>query len=682
MKHLLILFLFLLIALSGFSQSSVTWTQYLRLNPNARTLVNDGEIHYRLSTHKLRARIDGVNENIATESFVTSAIAAGPYIPLTGTGTLTGHTTVDGSGGPYDFKFLNIREFELSASDIGTFSVGSGPLSFTGNSVAFTGSGNTLNIGGSSIELNYAAGQSTLSMDGNSSLYGLLSAGLNTGGNLVLNSSTGKAFLTTLHHNNTVDTVVMMGGDGQLFSQDRTSFLSGGVANGDKGDITVSGINTWTVDANIVKTWTGKHTFGPTATTSGLNVGALAGAPSSPVNGDLWYHTGTGVLGTYLSGATYSIPIVAASQTSGRMAYWSNTYTLTNSANLTYNGTTLGITSGALSVASGSGTFAVGTNSLVTHSFSGGAIGNINLFSLTPSFNPSSGSNDQISFSVRPTYNNTGTHVGSAIGYDYNPTATSLTGTTHYAFRAVSGNVLIGATAITASTKVDIRGVSSGNILRLANSSNTRRFNFSDAGVFSIDVAPTLDNAEDQILGWDNVSKEVELLDKSTLSGIPLGGTATSTSNIVVNGDGNDLTLGDVSDGFNDINMKVDNDFNFVAGTDYNATAQAVNITGTSTGTKITGGLLLSYTAVTGAYTALTTDYTMEATSGTPFTIALPPAAGNTGRIYVIFNNSNTGNLTVNPNASELINTSLTETLAFTQRVIIQCNGTGWLIIN
>jgi hypothetical protein len=38
-------------------------------------------------------------------------------------------------------------------------------------------------------------------------------------------------------------------------------------------------------------TFTGKQVLTPTATVSGINVGSLAGDPSAPVNGDIWYNS-------------------------------------------------------------------------------------------------------------------------------------------------------------------------------------------------------------------------------------------------------------------------------------------------------------------------------------------------------------------------------------------------------
>ena len=54
-------------------------------------------------------------------------------------------------------------------------------------------------------------------------------------------------------------------------------------------------------------TWTGKQTTTPTSTTPGLNVGAYAGNPSTPSNGDLWYNTSTNALMADINGTNTAL---------------------------------------------------------------------------------------------------------------------------------------------------------------------------------------------------------------------------------------------------------------------------------------------------------------------------------------------------------------------------------------
>lgn len=129
------------------------------------------------------------------------------------------------------------------------------------------------------------------------------------------------------------------------------------------------------------------------------------------------------------------------------------------------------------------------------------------------SFTRSSGTNAIQFLKVQPTINTTSTYAGQGIGLDIDPILTSVTGYTNVAIRATSGQTLLNGTTPTASTTLEALGISSGNIARLANSSNTRRFNFSDAGVMTIDAAPaTAASTSDVLLTRDVSSGDVEKL--------------------------------------------------------------------------------------------------------------------------------------------------------------------------
>ena len=92
-------------------------------------------------------------------------------------------------------------------------------------------------------------------------------------------------------------------------------------------------------------------------------------------------------------------------------------------------------------------------------------------------------------------------------------------------------------------------------------------------------------------------------------------------------------------------------------------------------------GFNQAYTAKTTTYTATTSDYFIDCTTGT-FTVNLFTAVGNTGRILII-KNSGAGTITVDPNSSETIDGSATQTLS-TQwsRVHIISDGANWKIIS
>jgi hypothetical protein len=103
----------------------------------------------------------------------------------------------------------------------------------------------------------------------------------------------------------------------------------------------------------------------------------------------------------------------------------------------------------------------------------------------------------------------------------------------------------------------------------------------------------------------------------------------------------------------------------------------ALQVNGSIQGT----GFDQAYTAKTGTYTATTSDYFIDCTSGT-FTVNLFTAVGNTGRILII-KNSGAGTITVDPNGAQTIDGAATQSLS-TQwsRVHIISDGANWKIIS
>lgn len=62
-----------------------------------------------------------------------------------------------------------------------------------------------------------------------------------------------------------------------------------------------------------------------------------------------------------------------------------------------------------------------------------------NAILFAPIHNISSGTGTSAQLNIKPTYNYTGTYAGNVYGIYYNPTLTSMTGVTHYSFKATSG---------------------------------------------------------------------------------------------------------------------------------------------------------------------------------------------------------------------------------------------------
>ncbi|MDQ2718251.1 MAG: hypothetical protein M3Z26_00615 [Bacteroidota bacterium] len=94
-------------------------------------------------------------------------------------------------------------------------------------------------------------------------------------------------------------------------------------------------------------------------------------------------------------------------------------------------------------------------------------------------------------------------------------------------------------------------------------------------------------------------------------------------------------------------------------------------------------GLVANYISKTANYTATINDYTIDCTTGT-FTITLPTAIGNTGRIYVI-TNSGSGTITLATTSSQTFtNVSATPTtlsMSTVGSITVQSNGASWLEI-
>ncbi len=90
--------------------------------------------------------------------------------------------------------------------------------------------------------------------------------------------------------------------------------------------------------------------------------------------------------------------------------------------------------------------------------------------------------------------------------------------------------------------------------------------------------------------------------------------------------------------------------------------------------------------AKTGAYTLTDDDNVLRAdASGGAFTLTLPAASGRTGKIYNIIRTDvafSTNALTIDANASELINGNLTYVLWTGESITIECTGTAWECIH
>lgn len=97
-----------------------------------------------------------------------------------------------------------------------------------------------------------------------------------------------------------------------------------------------------------------------------------------------------------------------------------------------------------------------------------------------------------------------------------------------------------------------------------------------------------------------------------------------------------------------------------------------------------TSGLLLAQTVQSTNYTATSSDYSIFCIGGTSgITIALPAAASNIGRVYIIKKiDSGAGKITIDANLNETIDGSLTWLLTLQyESITIQSNGSNWYIL-
>jgi hypothetical protein len=159
-------------------------------------------------------------------------------------------------------------------------------------------------------------------------------------------------------------------------------------------------------------------------------------------------------------------------------------------------------------------------------------------------------------------------------------------------------------------------------------------------------------------------------------------GTDTRAS---ANGNSNEIVIGDatIGQGSNTVtlgNSSITKTFlrgNTMVNTTTDNGVDKLQVNGSIQGT----GFNQAYLARTTTYTATTSDYFIDCTTGS-FTVNLFTAVGNTGRILII-KNSGTGTITVDPNGSQTIDGATTQSLA-TQwsRVHIISDGANWKIIS
>jgi hypothetical protein len=216
----------------------------------------------------------------------------------------------------------------------------------SGGTVTHTGgtlTSNALVLGAGTDDTKVAAGLTT---DGTSKLVlgvaGSAVGGVDfknaTSGTLTLQPATGALGTVTLTLPAATDTVAVLAASQTLTNKT----LGSGTA----------------VTAAISYTAGVKQTFAPDATTSGLNVGSFAGAPSSLANGDLFYDSTAGALKARIAGSTVSLGAggggsgTVNSGTANQLAYFASTGTAVSGLTSANDGVLVTSSSGVPSISS------------------------------------------------------------------------------------------------------------------------------------------------------------------------------------------------------------------------------------------------------------------------------------------------------------------------------------------
>jgi hypothetical protein len=145
------------------------------------------------------------------------------------------------------------------------------------------------------------------------------------------------------------------------------------------------------------------------------------------------------------------------------------------------------------------------------------------------------------------TMNTGATWVGTYIGYDYNPTLTSTTGTTNIAYRATSGSVLFGGSTLTAGGSVLMDLQSTTQALLLPRVTNIASVATPVNGMIAYDAATNLFNFR-QNSAWVNLggitnTAAANELSKSNGTNLVPSGLFTLSASTLTPTVGNNLTI-------------------------------------------------------------------------------------------------------------------------------------------
>jgi hypothetical protein len=180
-----------------------------------------------------------------------------------------------------------------------------------------------------------------------------------------------------------------------LYAVNLTLNAQGNLALNNTGATTINGTTGLTLNGgngslaitSSGHTFTKKAFFTPTSTQSGLNVGSLAGNPSSPANGDIWNNSTTNTLNARINGATVSLGSgnLSGSLTSGRAPYATGASTLADEAGYEYDAATNTLLVDQIKVGASAGAYSLVTRNGITQTIGAGV--GVTDFSITASTN-------------------------------------------------------------------------------------------------------------------------------------------------------------------------------------------------------------------------------------------------------------------------------------------------------